>query len=1357
MACTLKFTLSDVSYEIPVDDNLTEKFRKGKTLNDILDLLTTSQKVDIFKSIITHTNMQPYVVEVEPTVALLKESTDATNIRVDKLITTLQDMSLPEGNHFKLRELALKLLSEDNNRISLVSKKITDGIRKGNGVYISDTNSVYIHAEPNDQIAELESLFAGKDSKILLERLTHELLHRKFDKLIDEPSENDYTTDSIVFEFNSHKKELAKDFKSIVSSITKLKTNKEKVKEILAYSFSNFEFLSAFNSEILNTAYENWFGNEVESFINVAEASSSLNSSETISEKVPFTGDTDEALEKNIAIVNPGTKEYQEERAVQVLARFNKNIKELLENSDFKYAKLDVSYGEPIEIDEFNGQIQILRLTENDLVRISKDVKWNQDKGIWEETKGEGKSSYRPVIRTYIDSNSEVMITLPNKSNPGKTYSIPAKFVSHFRKYEGDLIDQASNKAKIEEYSQWMEDNVNSGYGDDASKESIIRTFTLVGDNGKDDFTISVPSNYKSYGFQFSNFEAAKNIYEGLVVGDVVRVHWGSKPGKKAGGYRAKVLRKFGNSLEVVTYTGKVHVVKPNNLNEIIYLKENHEDFLDIVKKNDTPLGQRMLSQILLDDNKEQFRKYRKITFVDQIKTGTRWSEKINPYYDISDNVTNEVYKENQAKRRGEVNKLKAGDLVKIEWFELNKSSWYPVIAKTSDKIYFYNPSSGKTSSINIMESKEAEVYGIAFNNTESSKLFDEFSDLQEGFGSLWEGDVKGNLAESLKNAEATSIQDYYHITEIDDVEDIESGEDNDLKLATSQIQRGSILKAHTFDFTKEGEFTKTKVYKWFVVTGFDEATGRPIGITKTKDYGKQTGVYKEYPIEFHEIKAIGQRLADNYELSIYGNKVLSEYLNKLRNTYSTINEPIFINDSSESKKQYSRSNRTFRNALYGLRKDGKMGYAVSEKYITQEFEDKQDFLKKQKSKEIPAHLVWNYEGPKLYIMRSNQYMRKLHSNYLEVHGLLDYTPDIHHNVQIGDIVTEVYLKKDGNKGYIDGMITKVSPTGLWVEQVVNSPSNSNINIRTKKIYRRHTGVEYPNISSIYLHKKNDVTSSSNLTAKERQTILIDGKPEKTKMTLKEKLSKPIKKSLNIDSTFKTRDSESKIMEMINRLQTIYNVSMIPMRTEEINKKFGTILGDDVSRTRAFIYEGIVYINLDLASTAEPLHEMGHLILESIKKSNYDLYQSIIKSIRSHPYYDKIVEAYPNRTPDDTDEEVFITVFAEKYRNTAKSKYNQKWYDDNAGIFTNVLSFVKNMFSTIFQNDSILNLSNEEIISMNLDELISKFGDNLMEGKFNHVLNFSVSTVERKIVNLKSNLLLSKNESEVYLRKVCSI
>jgi len=243
---------------------------------------------------------------------------------------------------------------------------------------------------------------------------------------------------------------------------------------------------------------------------------------------------------------------------------------------------------------------------------------------------------------------------------------------------------------------------------------------------------------------------------------------------------------------------------------------------------------------------------------------------------------------------------------------------------------------------------------------------------------------------------------------------------------------------------------------------------------------------------------------------------------------------------------------------------------------------------------------------------------------------------------------------------------------------------------------------------------------------------------------------------MNTDNFYKSRDSESKIMEIVDKLQSIYNVPIITLRTDEIAESFGPMLGGDATKVRGFIYEGKIYINLDNASSAEPLHEMAHIILESIKANDYSLYQTIINSVKSHPYYDDIAKSYPNRSPEDLDEEVFVTVFGEKYRTKLHSTYNQSWYDQNEDIFTNIWNNIKNMFASIFDNKSILDIPNDELSTMSLDELISTFGDNLTEGKFKHVLNYDTSTVERKITNLKTSLLSNDDESESYLRKTCN-
>ena len=1393
MACTLTFTLGGIKYNIPAEGNLADY--DGKNLTDILGSLDSHTQINLLENILKYSNIQPYDYEENPTVTNLIASNNIPNISVSKLTEKLGDLVLPDGsNHFKLRQVVLSMLNEKTDKISLVSAQITDGSKKGHGVFISQTGSIYVHAKPNDKIDTLEDYFLGKDSKVLLERLAHELTHSKLDALMVNQPE---LAKELVEEWNSKKGGLSDEFKSIKSSIDKLKTNEAKANEIIAYYFSDFQLQGAYQSKTLEDAFKSMVSNIIplETIVSTSTPGyfDSSNPYEDYDHsryknhwddpvwqyrhpelEPPFTGDTNASLQKMVAEIDPTSENYQADKAKQILARFNANTSDIQENSEFKYQKYDVSYGAPIVIDDFNRDIQILRLAENDLVLVSKDIFLNPKTKEWEARptkKGEEKSSYRPVISTYINANNEVMINLPIKDGSGKTYSLPAKFVESLRKYDGDLIDTPYNKEKAKEYADWMVANVNSAYGDDPADSSIIRTIDITSKTGKS-FQISVASNYESYGFKFYNQESAREIYDGAEVGDVVKVFIKEKGDKKAGGYRAKILRKFGNSVEVVTSKGAVLIVKPSAINEVIYLKENHPDFLSQVENIDKGT----ISQDLIDDGNSQFRKYRKVNFVSQNKKDGEFQDKINDYFDIYSKEDSAIKVE---RRRAEVKKLKAGDLIKVKWYytdtktkeDREVSHWYPVVTKTSDLVYYYNSTSEKVSSVNILDGKGYEIYGLAINNTNSSKLFDEFNEIRKSIEGLRRDDtgtllsddaIKNNLGEALRNAEPSSLQDIYHITEIEDVDEVAAGEDNDLKLSVSQVQRGSIVKAYVFDIDEEGRDKKTKIYKWFVVTGFDENTGRPICITQTKDRNGKTGIYKEYPIEFQNIKAIGHRLTDNADLGIYGNKTLKEYLDKLRKTFDTISEPIFITQAETPK--YERSNRTFNTALYGLLKNGKMGYAVSDKYVIEQFKDKTDFEEWKKNTPEAKGLTWTYTEPKLYILRGKQYMKKLYMNYLEVHGLLNYEPNIHDSVRIGDIVTETW-KYQGDDVKMDSMITAKTPTGLWVERLGKSPSGDSISVR-KKIYRHREGVEYPQISDVYLHKKRDTTSTSREDAKSRQTNLLIGNTQyeekiknldqETKERKASTLKKPLKASLDTDNFYKSRDSESKIMEIVDKLQSTYNVPIIMLRTNEIAQSFGDILGTDATKVRGFINEGKVYINLDKASSAEPLHEMAHIILESIKANDYNLYQTVINSVKSHPYYDAIAKNYPNRAPEDLDEEVFVSIFGEKYRTVTHNQYNKSWYDQNESIFTNIWNYMKNTFASIFDNKSILDIPNEKLAMMPLDELISTFGDNLMEGKFKHVLNYDTSTLERKVTNLKTNLLSNEDESESYLRKTCN-
>jgi hypothetical protein len=76
-------------------------------------------------------------------------------------------------------------------------------------------------------------------------------------------------------------------------------------------------------------------------------------------------------------------------------------------------------------------------------------------------------------------------------------------------------------------------------------------------------------------------------------------------------------------------------------------------------------------------------------------------------------------------------------------------------------------------------------------------------------------------------------------------------------------------------------------------------------------------------------------------------------------------------------------------------------------------------------------------------------------------------------------------------------------------------------------------------------------------------------------------------------------------MKEIDEYAKSYGIEMIPITNKEL-AEWKDI--PDVKNVSAFIYQGNVYINTDLADIDAPIHEMTHMLLGSVRFKNPELY-----------------------------------------------------------------------------------------------------------------------------------------------------
>jgi hypothetical protein len=215
------------------------------------------------------------------------------------------------------------------------------------------------------------------------------------------------------------------------------------------------------------------------------------------------------------------------------------------------------------------------------------------------------------------------------------------------------------------------------------------------------------------------------------------------------------------------------------------------------------------------------------------------------------------------------------------------------------------------------------------------------------------------------------------------------------------------------------------------------------------------------------------------------------------------------------------------------------------------------------------------------------------------------------------------------------------------------------------------------------------------------------------------------KASLPIN-TFSVSDSADMINSMIMILQDKYNV------------KVNMVTSKELGFTRAEVRNGELYINVDTASIEEPLHELLHMVLASMKASNYDNYVNLIQGVRKHPLFKEVSEVY-NESNLDRLEETFIRLLTQTVRNEIliEGVFSEEIFDKavKQGI-TNLLEL----------RDDLTGEYLYDLFETNVSNILLDFGSSLLDSgesifdRDNAIAMLKVSSVVRKLLeenNLK--------------------
>ena len=296
-------------------------------------------------------------------------------------------------------------------------------------------------------------------------------------------------------------------------------------------------------------------------------------------------------------------------------------------------------------------------------------------------------------------------------------------------------------------------------------------------------------------------------------------------------------------------------------------------------------------------------------------------------------------------------------------------------------------------------------------------------------------------------------------------------------------------------------------------------------------------------------------------------------------------------------------------------------------------------------------------------------------------------------------------------------------------------------------------------VSYTYKDKNGDVLSTSKFISKEALTDTSSSEYENTIF----KLYIPI---VHTNTIKKFKDHKVTVpKKIIPRIEADNSAEFIKMMTESLATfladNFGVnihlmssdeLKSDDnielqinvkhLDTAKAFIYKDEIYINSDLASIEDPIHEILHLILGTFKANNPELYKSMVTKMELNiykPIYDSIKNNYPNNTHYELLEETFVKVFSENLSHKLDSKEL-----DDVSFIDSINKTVNDIFQFETESEDLYKNFNTPLI-----DLLNEFGSNFIKNP-ESMYDSTASSNSNKVTILKRSLL-----EQAKLKEVC--
>lgn len=215
------------------------------------------------------------------------------------------------------------------------------------------------------------------------------------------------------------------------------------------------------------------------------------------------------------------------------------------------------------------------------------------------------------------------------------------------------------------------------------------------------------------------------------------------------------------------------------------------------------------------------------------------------------------------------------------------------------------------------------------------------------------------------------------------------------------------------------------------------------------------------------------------------------------------------------------------------------------------------------------------------------------------------------------------------------------------------------------------------------------------------------------------------------------------INQALNEVERKLGIKTINTTSAELIKSGLLNIIPEASTAAAFIYNGDIYVNEDIAGTDSKVHELLHVLMGAMKFKNPELYANIVSIVENLENYNDLAVQYSNRTRMDINEEIFVTEYAKMIAASANSSTPVSislLQQLDEGLLYNLNYEMTRVLDTMLKGDnSTAVIPASELIKKTFKELGEIVNSHGMENTIQSYLDTSL--MHRILANKKSDLM----------------